>query len=269
MTIPMYLVDAFATEAFKGNPATVCVMKKWPENPILRKMAQEHNQSETAFVKAREKLNHFDIRWFSSLEEVDLCGHATLAASHIIFTEGLSSASTITLHTRESGDLIVSKKDEMITMDMPLRKGSVVPTNRDDISGYLSSLGTDENPVNVFEIHRAIYFVFENSDIVNAIEPDFQKMAMCDKRVGITAPANDGKHDCVSRFFAPGESYEEDPVTGSAHCSIAPYWAEKLNKNKITALQSSTRSGVLECEMRGDRVYISGCAKTYFKGYIL
>lgn len=279
MTTPFYLVDAFAEQAFKGNPAAVCVLEQWPDDGTLLKMAQEHNQSETAFIIPRLEPDHYDIRWFTSQDEVDLCGHATLASSHVIFNEYrrfdegvtlVSPSSAITLHSRESGDLIIRKgEDGLLTMDLPLRVGRQVARTQEDIPQYLAALDTQETPTDIFETDRDIYFVFDEM-VVRGLTPNFSKMAQCKKWVGVTSRGSkNGPYDCVSRFFTPGDSHEEDPVTGSAHCTIAPYWARKMNKNTVKAFQASSRGGVLECTIKNDRVYISGRARTYMKGHIL
>lgn len=268
MSIPFYLVDAFTTESFKGNPAAVCVLDSWPVNETLLQMAQEHNQSETAFIIPKDTKDEFEIRWFTSQEEVDLCGHATLASSHIIFSEGLSQGTDIKLITREVGDLIIRKENDYLVMDLPLRNGNFVSLDREDIPQYMRALGVSEKPEDAFEIDRDIYFVFKDEEALRAIKPDFQLMAKCEKWVGITS-LSEGEYDCVSRFFTPGDSHEEDPVTGSAHCTIAPYWINKLSKNEILAYQASDRGGELLCSLDGDRVYIKGQAKTYLKGFVL
>lgn len=268
INIPFYLVDAFTTEAFKGNPAAVCVMSEWPDDATLLKMAQEHNQSETAFIIQRDEENHYDIRWFTSQDEVDLCGHATLASAHVVFAELGTTSSTISLHSHTSGEWKVHRADDsMMAMDLPLRRGTQVDMARPDISRYLSGLGTAVNPQDVFETDRDIYFVFA-PQVMAKIKPNFTLLAQCQKWVGVTSKG-DGEFDCVSRFFTPGDSHEEDPVTGSAHCTIAPYWAEKLNKTTITAFQDSARGGILQCEVSENTVRISGRARTYLKGCIV
>lgn len=267
MTIPFYLVDAFSTESFKGNPAAVCVLKEWLDDDTLLKMAKEHNQSETAFIIAKKKDDEFEIRWFTSQDEVDLCGHATLGSSHVIFTEGLAKSNTITLYTQKVGNLVVTRDGQLLTMDLPLRAATEVAKDRHDISKYIKGLGLSGEPKHIFETDRDIYFELSDAETVRRIKPDFTMLAECEKWVGITAYSGN-EYDCVSRFFTPGDSHEEDPVTGSAHCTIAPYWMNKLQKNIITAYQASERGGVLNCKLKGDRVFITGQAKTYLKGKI-
>jgi len=257
--IDFYMVDAFTSQTFGGNAAAVCPLTEWLPDETLLKMSQQHNQSETAFFVTTD--NGFELRWFTTQHEINLCGHATLAAAHIIFEYLDYPNTTIHFDTRFVGPLTVTRNGDWLTLDFPAwATESVTPP-----ALLLETLGiTDYKEVRVA---RDYLVVLENQQQVEALLPNINAMAPLGKMVCITAPG-DGEYDFVSRFFCPGESVAEDPVTGSAHSMLIPYWAEKLNKTQMLARQVSERGGDLRCKLLGDRVAIGGQATTYLIGKI-
>ncbi len=251
MKLKQYQVDAFATRAFEGNPAAVCPLEAWLDDDLLQAIAEENNLSETAFFVPSEK--GFGLRWFTPVKEVDLCGHATLASAHVIF-EALGYAQpAITFETR-SGDLFVKRKGQQLEMDFPARPP--VPCALPDL--LVEGLG--QRPLEVLAADDYLA-VFDSEATVRAIAPDQALLGQLDLRcVVITAPGTQA--DFVSRVFGPKFGIPEDPVTGSAHCALAPYWARRLGKNVLTARQVSRRGGSIGCELKGDRVMLSGSAVT-------
>jgi len=257
MKIKQYQVDAFTTRVFEGNPAAVCPLASWLSDEILQAIAQENNLSETAFFVPSDK--GFGLRWFTPVKEVDLCGHATLATAHIIFEALGYPKQTITFETRR-GELIVDKKGERLEMDFP----AYPPTPREPSEALIKGLG--QRPIEVF-VADDYLAVFDSETTVRAITPNLALLGELDLRgVIITAPGTDV--DFVSRFFAPKFGIPEDPVTGSAHCALAPFWAKKLGKNILTARQVSKRGGDITCEIKADRVLLSGCAVTFMEAEI-
>lgn len=257
MKIKQYQVDAFASRAFEGNPAAVCPLQSWLDDGLLQSIAEENNLSETAFFVPSEK--GFNLRWFTPVKEVDLCGHATLAAAHVIFEILGYSQPVITFETR-SGGLLVEKKGKLLTMDFP-----ACPPTPCNISEILAK-GLGRQPLAVLAADDYLA-VFDSEAAVRAIRPDQALLGQLDLRgVIITAPGTDV--DFVSRFFAPKFGIPEDPVTGSAHCELAPYWADKLGKNLLKAKQVSKRGGNITCEIKADRVILSGRAITFMEAEI-
>lgn len=262
MRIPIYQVDAFADEPFSGNPAAVCPLESWLPDERMQAIAAENNLSETAFFVAEGEA--YALRWFTPGSEVDLCGHATLAAAHVIFEFLAPSRAKVEFRTK-SGLLTVERAGELLALDFPAQpaRACQVP------DGLLPALGRE--PGEVLANDRDYLVVFGSESCVRALEPDFRALAQLDRMaVCVTAPGEmrDGP-DFVSRFFAPGVGIDEDPVTGSAHCMLVPYWSERLQKTKLDARQVSARGGRLVCEARGDRVRIAGKARTYLEGTIL
>lgn len=257
MEITFYQIDAFASAAFSGNPAGVCLLDQWLEDNVLKSIAEENNLPETAFLVRRE--GYYDLRWFTPEVEVDLCGHGTLASGHVIFEFVDSHAERVEFMTK-SGRLSVERKEGLLFMDFPSRRP--VPCSPPDrISAILGA-----TPTEVY-LSRDLMAVFEDEEIIRSMRPDLAAVAQMDCfAVIVTAPGR--KCDFVSRFFAPGAGIPEDPVTGSAHCSLIPYWAERLGKKDLHAFQLSRRGGELYCRDRGDRVSIGGCAVTYLCGKI-
>lgn len=257
MRIPLYQIDAFADEVFKGNPAAVCPLEGWLPDGIMQAIAAENNLSETAFFVFNGEA--YDLRWFTPKAEVDLCGHATLATAFVIFEELHSPVSTLQFHTC-SGDLFVSREDDLLSMDFPAQP----PEPCEPPEALLAGLG--KKPVAI--LASVDYFaVYENEGVVRAISPDFTLLQQVGRR-GVIVTAKGDTADFVSRFFAPSYGVPEDPVTGSAHCALVPYWAERLQKRRLHAHQVSERGGELFCEFRGDRVKIAGRAVKYLEGEI-
>ena len=258
MKIKQYQVDAFATRVFEGNPAAVCPLDKWLDDDLLQAIAEENNLSETAFFVPNAK--GFDLRWFTPVKEVDLCGHATLAAAHVIFEILGYSESAITFATR-CGDLVVTKQGSVLQMDFP----ACPPAPCEIPETLVQGLGV--RPLELLAADDYIA-VFDNEATIRAITPNHALLGQLDLRgVIVTAPGNDV--DFVSRFFAPRFGIPEDPVTGSAHCELAPYWASKLGKNTLSAKQVSRRGGFLTCELLGRRVLLSGGAVMFMEAEIV
>lgn len=260
MTLPIYQVDAFTNELFRGNPAAIIPLKNWLTDIEMQKIAAENNLAETAFFVAKE--DDFELRWFTPELEIDLCGHATLATAHVIYTELGYGKSMINFHTLKAGTLMVSKQNNLYTLDFPSRPAvaSQLP------EGLLAAIGHNKNPSEVLK-SRDIMLVYETESDILALQPDFSALAKLDL-LGVIVTAKGKNSDFVSRFFAPSAGVNEDPVTGSAHCNLIPYWANKLGKNTLHAFQISKRRGELWCELKQDRVLMSGEAITYLKGVI-
>jgi PhzF family phenazine biosynthesis protein len=257
MELTLYQVDAFTDKVFGGNPAAVCPMDKWLDDKILQSIAAENNLSETAFFVKNN--SEYQLRWFTPKIEVDLCGHATLASAYIIFNYIDPQLSEIIFQT-QSGHLSVEMENDLISMDFPARK----PISVDTPAQLVKGLGI--KPIEVTK-SRDYFAVFESEDQIKKINPDFAELSKLDSLgIGTTAPGREV--DFVSRFFAPKVGIPEDPVTGSAHSSLIPYWAERLNKNNLSALQLSNRIGKLYCQNKADRVIIAGKAVTYAIGKI-
>jgi len=257
MNIPIYQVDAFAEKPFEGNPAAVCPLDKWLPDETLQAIASENNLSETAFFIPRDDC--YDLRWFTPVSEVDLCGHATLASAHVVFSKYKPNRSKILFKTR-SGSLPVSRDGERLTLDFPAQPGVKCPTP----DPLLKSLGI--TPIECYQ-STDLMAVFDNQAQIEQMAPDFRILKEIDSRgIIVTAPGEDA--DFVSRFFAPRHNIDEDPVTGSAHCTLAPYWSEILGSNHLAAKQLSNRTGLLRCEIAGDRVMITGKSRLYLEGEI-
>lgn len=257
MKIKQYQVDAFATQVFKGNPAAVCPLKAWAEDEILQAIAEENNLSETAFFVPHGK--GFQLRWFTPVAEIDLCGHATLASAHVIFEILGYPTELIEFETR-SGKLTVERKDGLLAMNFPARP----PKPCSPPAALIEGLG--RHPVEVLAADDYIAVFHKEAD-VRTLSPDLMKLRELDLRgVCITAPGLDV--DFVSRFFAPKLGIPEDPVTGSAHCELAPYWSSRLGKSTLKAFQASKRGGEVFCTMNGDRVILLGSAVTFMEAEI-
>ncbi|MDO8863589.1 PhzF family phenazine biosynthesis protein [Haliea sp. E1-2-M8] len=249
MKLQQYQVDAFASRVFEGNPAAVCPLESWLDDALLQAIATENNLSETAYLVPAG--DGFELRWFTPATEVDLCGHATLAAAHVLYTELGYCADSVSFGTR-SGELSVRREGELYVLDFP----AIVAQPCTLPAGLVEALG--RQPAEVLAADDLVA-VFASEAEVLALEPDQALLARLDYRgVIVTAPGD--KHDFVSRFFAPRVGVPEDPVTGSAHCKLAPYWAQRLGKNRMSARQVSRRGGDLEVELRGDRVLMAGRA---------
>ena len=258
MKIRQYQVDAFAARAFEGNPAAVCPLDGWLDDTLLQAIAEENNLSETTFFVPSP--SGFALRWFTPVKEVDLCGHATLASAHIIF-EKLGYEQPLIRFATRSGELRVRRKGALLEMDFP-----ACPPTRCEPPGLLAE-GLGQRPLEVWAATDYLA-VFDSEATVRGIRPDFALLATLDLRgVIITAPGS--SDDFVSRFFAPRLGIPEDPVTGSAHCTLAPYWAGCLGKRLLSARQVSKRGGSVACELQGDRVLLSGSAVTVMEAELV
>ncbi|MCT4703818.1 PhzF family phenazine biosynthesis protein [Enterobacteriaceae bacterium H20N1] len=258
--IDFYMVDAFADSTFGGNAAAVCPLTEWLPDDTLLKMSKQHNQSETAFFVTTDE--GFELRWFTTQGEINLCGHATLAAAHVIFEYFDYPQTTIHFSTRFVGPLSVTRNGEWLTLDFPAWDSEPVMP----LPLLLETLGIGE--CKEVRVARDYMVVLESQQQVEAVRADINAMIPLDKMVCITAPG-EGEYDFVSRFFCPGEAVPEDPVTGSTHSMLIPYWAEKLGKTRMMARQVSERGGDLRCQLVGDRVLIGGKAVTYLIGKVL
>lgn len=257
MRLPLYQVDAFADALFQGNPAAVCPLEQWLPDSVLQAIASENNLSETAFYVGRE--GRYQLRWFTPACEVDLCGHATLAAAHVAFQTIPAPGNTILFDSR-SGPLSVLRQGDLLTLDFPAQ-----PAEPCGIPSLLASaLGRAPQSCLRASDYLAVY---ADEQEILALAPDFRLLRELDLR-GVIATAPGLVSDFVSRFFAPKYGIDEDPVTGSAHCTLAPYWTERLGRNPLEARQLSKRGGRLHCRVEGGRVHISGKAVPYLEGTI-
>lgn len=254
----IFQVDAFSASLFSGNPASVCVLETWLPDNLLQKIAAENNQAETAFVLIRQDIT--DIRWFTPTVEVDLCGHATLAAAHVLYTY-YGRTGTINFDSVANGRLPVWKSGSMIMLDFPAD-----PPKKEHLSDKRRGCFSI-SPTEVLRGKTDLMFVFENEAQVCNLVANLEEIEKLDARgVIVTAPGH--LSDFVSRFFAPQSGIPEDPVTGSAHTTLAPYWAVRCGKTVLHAQQVSKRGGSLVCEYKESRVIIGGYATTYFQGTI-
>ena len=261
--LKFWQVDSFATEPFKGNPAAVCVLCDTIDDSLMQNIAVEMNLSETAFILIRNGKNPL-LRWFMPTSEIDLCGHATLATAHIYLTELNPNLTEVTFDTKFVGPLQVKKKERVYTMNFPSRPGKKLDIQ--DIPAWvLAGLGTSSKPTEAYQ-SRDTMLVYEDDQAIRDINPDFSALAKYDDFIIVTAKSSDKKYDFISRFFCSDHGIDEDPVTGSAHCTLVPYWSEKLNKERLHAYQASKRGGELDLEIAGDRVFISGHAFTVIEG---
>ncbi len=258
MQLRIFQIDAFTKTVFNGNPAAVCLLESWLDDDVLQKIALENNLSETAFlVKSDKSEKGYDLRWFTPTTEVDLCGHATLASAWVLINEYNEVASPLCFMTR-SGELRVKRSGQDLIMDFPLQRATscTVPAQ------LLPSLGLQSAEVLAAEDYLV---VVENEQTVKQLQPDFTGLQGLPLRgVMVTAPGE--SVDFVSRWFGPNVGVDEDPVTGSSHTTLAPYWSEKLGKNELTARQISKRSCELICRVEQERVFITGSAVKYMEG---
>ena len=258
LRIPFYQVDAFTSRLFGGNPAGVCLLESWLPAEVMQAVAAENNLSETAFLV--KEGDGWGLRWFTPEVEVDLCGHATLASGFVLLKVLRSAAGTVRFST-QSGPLAVNEEGDLLSMDFPSRPGEPcqAPPSLPEGLGIAAA-----------EVRRSRDYlvVVESEEQVRALRPDMGRLAGLDA-LGVIVTAPGRACDFVSRFFAPGAGVPEDPVTGSAHCTLVPYWSHRLGKKRLHALQVSARGGELFCEDRGDRVSIAGTAALYLQGHIL
>lgn len=261
MTIPIYQADAFTEKAFGGNPAAVCPLKEWLPDALMQNIALENNLAETAFIVPENEAYH--ICWFTPTVEVDLCGHATLAAAHIFFNHLQYKQNEISFHSKSGLLKVRQQKNGQLTLDFPR-------DHFEKITNIPSAIG-DALKMTVTEVYKGKFdymVVADSQQAIEKLQPDFKILATLKSR-GVLVTARGNEADFVSRCFFPQSGIDEDPVTGSAHTLLTPYWAGVLGKNKLTAIQLSARKGYLDCELSGNRVLMSGYAVTYMKGEII
>ena len=259
MELTIYQVDAFAEDIFQGNPAAVVPLQEWLPDKTMQSIALENNLSETAFFCPSEK--GFKIRWFTPLAEVDLCGHATLASAHVLFNHMDYKNDEIHFESR-SGVLLVKKEKNKILLNFPASQVEAIYIPPNLKTAFRS------HPNKCFKGREDLMLVFKNEQDIQNLHPDFMKITEATAR-GIICTARSEKYDFVSRFFAPAVGINEDPVTGSAHTMLIPYWSKQLNKTEMTAKQISKRGGIIHCKDLGERVEIGGKAVTYMIGKII
>lgn len=258
MKLPLYQIDAFTDKVFAGNPAAVCPLDDWLPDEVMQSIAAENNLSETAFFVGGEGRYH--LRWFTPACEVDLCGHATLATAFLILNRLEPELDAVTFETR-SGVLKVARDGDGLAMDFPVRSAAAVAPAAD----LVDALG--QAPQEVFLSADNVLAVYGDEAEVRELRPNMEALATCTSHgVIVTAPGN--ACDFVSRFFAPAWGIPEDPVTGSAHCTLVPFWAERLGKTDLVARQVSARGGLLTCRAIGERVRLAGRAVLYLEGEI-
>jgi PhzF family phenazine biosynthesis protein len=261
MTLPLYQVDAFTDQVFKGNPAAVMPLENWLSDDVLQSIAMENNLSETAFIVPEGE--GYALRWFTPAVEVDLCGHATLAAAHVLFEHLDHAGDDIVFQTR-SGALRVARAGGRLSLDFPANE--LVPAEVN--LAVCRALGaTASEALEPAGGSGAALYVYEFEEDIANLAPDFSALAAASERsVIVSAPGEEC--DFVSRFFGPRVGINEDPVTGSAHCSLVPYWARRLHRNSLLCRQISSRGGRLECELRDGRVVMAGTAVTFMRGQV-
>lgn len=261
MNLSIYQIDAFTQERFKGNSAAVVPLEQWLNDAQMLAIAVENNLSETAFL-VREPDGAFHIRWFSPLTEIDFCGHATLASAFMLLAQGMASA-PLTFRAAAVGDINVAQLDDgLLEMDFPNRDPEPVESPPVELFNGLGVL-----PTAVLKNRQAWFAVYEHEDQVRQLSPDITLLkSLAPLDVVVTAPGLE--QDFVSRYFWPANGGDEDPVTGSIHAGLAPYWAGRLGRSSLVALQASRRSGLVYCRVEGDRVFVAGHAVQYLQGTI-
>ncbi|WP_417445524.1 PhzF family phenazine biosynthesis protein [Kangiella sp.] len=261
MTVEMHVVDAFTDELFKGNAAAVVMTDEWLDDDLMLSIAAENNLSETAFLKPINN-NHYQIRWFSPLTEIDFCGHATMASAFVVFLKN-DELTEVIFSAHAVGELTVTRQaDGMIDMSFPNRKPKTVTEIHEALLKGLS-----KKPSAVLRSQQAYFAIYDDETNVRQLEYDSEQLKLlAPYDVVVSAPGND--YDFVSRYFWPANGGDEDPVTGSIHAGLAPYWAEQLGKKELKAYQASKRGGVVYCKLVGDRVHVAGKAVLYLKGQI-
>lgn len=257
-----YVVDAFAEEVFKGNPAAVCVMDSWLSDEVMHNIAIENNLSETAFAVKKAEA-HYGLRWFTPGGEIDLCGHATLATAFVILNYYAAQLESVRFTTQSRGDLTVTRAGALYELDFPV---APVRPLAADVAPLAEALG-GVTPVEAY-VNRDALVVLESEQQVRDLKPDFTKMRDLPDAygLGVIVTARGDTHDFVSRAFFPKLDGDEDPVCGSAHCGMVPYWSERLKKMELVAEQVSARGGMLYCKLDGERVRMAGKAVLYAKG---
>jgi PhzF family phenazine biosynthesis protein len=267
-TLPIYQVDVFAEQLFAGNPAAVCPLQSWLPDALMQVIAAENNLAETAyFVKDETGAADYLLRWFTPTVEIELCGHATLASGHVLLNELAHPAERVRFRTLRAGVLTVERRDGALWLDLPAR----MPQPATAVPAELVA-GLGATPATLLATGNKYFAVFEDAELVARLTPDFALLKrLGDMGVVVTAPgrAGDTETDFVSRFFAPGMGVDEDPATGSAHCLLVPYWAQRLGRAQLKATQVSPRGARLICELDGERVRMSGKVQPYLKGEII
>jgi PhzF family phenazine biosynthesis protein len=265
MLLPLYQIDAFADKIFTGNPAGVCPLTQWLPDALMQAIAAENNVAETAFFVPRAgESNEFDIRWFTPAVEVALCGHATLASAHVLLHHLNFKGEEIIFHSKSGALHVTRGEHNRLTLNFPSNPPRPLPVHPDGLIDGLRA-----TPLNILARPNAdLIAVFSTEADVRALKPNFHHLGKVEYRGVVATAPGTGSVDFVSRFFGPRVGIDEDPVTGSAHTQLIPYWAEKLGKTTLHARQVSARGGDLWCELHGDRVLISGQALTYLKGEI-
>jgi PhzF family phenazine biosynthesis protein len=262
MHIPLYHVNAFSEAAYSGNPAAVCLLDSWLDDVLLRKVAAENALSATAFLLQEDGKYH--LRWFTPRCEVKLCGHATLASGYVLLRLLHPELQSVTFETRFSGGVSVSNSGELLAMDFPVRHAVRVSSAP---AGLSHALGIEELPSEVLEVSDSLIAVFEDESVIRKVRPQLRLLEeMHPYVVMVTAPGRNA--DFASRYFAPSYGVPEDPVTGSAHCALGPYWGKRLGKSQLHARQLSQRGGELWCELSGERVLLRGRAALTVQGQL-
>jgi len=256
--ISMFQVDAFTGDGLRGNRAAVCLLDSWLPDEVLQALAERHALSETAYLVP--EVGAYDLRWFTPTTEVDLCGHATLASAYVVLTHLEPGRQEVSFRSR-SGTLGVRRRKDLYVLDFPRRP----PHPAEEAAEVAEAMGLA--PKETWATPRDWLLLYESEEEVGVLEPDMALLATFD-RPGVIATAPGDHHDFVSRFFAPGLGVPEDPVTGSAHCTLTPFWAERLGKKKLHAVQISAQGGELFCEEKGDRVAIGGRAEPFIEGTV-
>lgn len=258
-TVPLFQIDAFTREAFRGNPAAVCLLQQEADASWMQALAMEMNLSETAFVWPQTE--GFGLRWFTPAVEVKLCGHATLATAHVLWQQGWLKPGQIAQFHTKSGLLTAQQQDGLIVLNFP----ATIASPADEPPGLLAALGLTEGTIYSNGTDYLVQVADETQ--VRQLQPNFAALKLVQARgVMVTAASQQPQYDFVSRFFAPAVGVNEDPATGSAHCALAPFWAERLGKTKLSAFQASARGGELVVEALGARVTLAGSAVTIFEG---
>jgi len=255
----IYQVDAFTDKVFSGNPAAVCPLEEWLAAEIMQKIAAENNLAETTFYVKRNDI--IEIRWFTPTVEVDLCGHATLAAAFVLFNHEHHASDIINFHSHRSGPLSVIKDGDFLTLNFPSDVATAIPFNEAIANSF------DRQPQLVLEGRTDYLLIYDKEEDISLLQPRLDEIAKLPVR-GVIVSAKGNDVDFVSRFFGPQSGINEDPVTGSAHTTLTPYWSSILNKKELTAIQLSDRKGHLRCTYLNDRVEISGQGKLYLIGEI-
>lgn len=259
MTMDFTVVDAFTDRPFSGNPAAVMLLDAWPDDALLQSIALEHHLSETAFLVPIDGATHYELRWFTPTVEIAMCGHATLASGHVV----LGDRDAVRFATRKAGVLTVRRDGDGYTLDLPVTRVAPAPD-----AALLAALGCDgEVFASVSGAQQTSIILLPDAAAVRACAPDMAALSACEVMAIVTAPGDVA--DIVSRVFVPAWGVDEDPVTGSAHAALAPFWAERLGRARFTAYQASARGGHLTCTLAGDRAVLGGRCVTVMRGELL